>query len=92
MHSSATIENGLKSPLDQYGYSASDEIYRDARVYTKQYGSMDIQLEDGTNLVISPNSSLVIDEYVYAGAGSAGSLAISLTRGAMRMVSGKMEK
>lgn len=69
-----------------------DEIYRDARVYTKQYGSMDIQLEDGTSLVISPNSSLVIDEYVYAGAGSPGSLAISLSRGAMRMVSGKMAK
>lgn len=72
--------------------SENDEIYRDARVYTKQYGSMDIQLEDGTDLAVLPNSSLVIDEYVYAGPGSAGSLAISLTRGAMRMVSGKMSK
>lgn len=69
-----------------------DEIYRDARIYTKQYGSMDIQLEDGTSLIVTENSSLVIDEYVYAGPGTAGSLAISLSRGAMRMVSGKMTK
>ncbi|MGB0852848.1 MAG: FecR family protein [Pikeienuella sp.] len=72
--------------------SERDEIYRDARVYTKQYGSMDIKLEDGTDLVVQENSSLVIDKYVYAGPGKAGSLAISLSRGAMRMVSGKMSK
>lgn len=72
--------------------SEHDDIYRDARVYTKQYGSMEIQLEDGSDLTVMPNSSLVIDEYVYAGAGSPGSLAITLSRGAMRMVSGKMAK
>lgn len=71
---------------------AGAEIYRQARVYTKQYGTAEIRLEDGTSLTVAPNASVVINDYVFAGAGRPGSLALSLGRGAMRMVSGRMPK
>lgn len=68
------------------------EIFQQARVYTKQYGTMEIMLEDGSQLTVAPNSSIVIDEYVFAGERRPGALGISLARGAMRMVSGRMPK
>lgn len=70
----------------------NDAIFRQARVYTKQYGTIEIRLEDGTSLTVAPNASLVIDDYIFAGPANAGSLALSLSRGAMRMVSGRMPK
>ena len=80
-------EGAVGFPID-----AGAEIFRNARVYTKQYGTAEIRLEDGTALTVAPNASVVIDNYVFAGAGRPGSLALSLGRGAMRMVSGRMPK
>lgn len=78
----------------QVGYkvAAGAEIFRQARVYTKDYGTMEIALEDGTALTVAPNASLVIDNYVYSGAPQPGALSLSLARGALRMVSGRMPK
>ncbi len=70
--------------------SVGDEILKQARVYTKQYGTMEIKLEDGTMLTVAPNASLVIDDYVFAGPSRPGRLALSLARGAMRVASGRM--
>ncbi|QIE57659.1 FecR domain-containing protein [Pikeienuella piscinae] len=75
-----------------YAVKKNAEIYQQARVYTKQYGTIEIRLEDGTNLTVAPNASLVIDDYVFAGETRPGSLALSLSRGAIRMVSGRMPK
>lgn len=69
-----------------------DEIFQQARVYTKQYGTIEIRLEDGAKLTVAPNASLVIDEYVFAGPARPGVLALSLGRGAIRMISGRMPK
>lgn len=68
------------------------EIFRSARLYTKQQGTIDVRLDDGTSLTVAPSSSLLIDDYVFAGERRPGSLALSLTRGAVRMASGRMPK
>lgn len=75
-----------------YQVAVYDDVFTNARVYTKQYGTMEVRFDDGTDLLVAPNASIVIDEYVYAGQGRAGSLALSLARGAVRVVSGRMEK
>ncbi len=66
-------------------------IFRNARIYTKSYGSAKILLSDGSDLMITPNSSVVIDDYVFSDGGPQ-SMAVSLTKGALRMVSGRMQK
>ena len=76
---------GVGLPVMQH-----DDVFQNANVYTKQYGSMDVLLDDGTTLTVAPNSSLTIDEYVYAGRQNAGSLSLSLAKGAVRFVSGRM--
>ena len=76
---------GIGFPVKQ-----DDDVFQNARVYTKQYGSMDVMLDDGTSLTVAPNSSITIDEYVYSGRQSTGSLSLSLAKGAVRFVSGRM--
>lgn len=72
--------------------AANDDIFRQARIYTKQYGTLEITLTDGGKLTVAPNAALVIDDYVFAGDTRPGSLAVSVTRGAMRLISGRMPK
>ena len=68
-----------------------ESVYKNARIYTKSYGSAKILLKDGADLMITPNSSIVLDDYVFSD-GGAQSMAVSLTKGALRMVSGRMQK
>ncbi|MEM7546546.1 MAG: FecR family protein [Pseudomonadota bacterium] len=67
-----------------------DTIFQQAKVYTKAYGSLQIKLDDGSDLLISPNSEITIDEYVFQG--TVGSLSLSLGKGALRMISGRLQK
>lgn len=75
-----------------YPLQMRDPIIRDARVYTKLFGTIQILLDDGSDLMISPNSSITIDDYVYAGDDAAGSLSLTLATGALRAISGRMAK
>lgn len=68
-----------------------ESIFRNARIYTKSFGTAKILLKDGSDLMITPNSSIVLDDYVFS-EGGAQSLAVSLSKGALRMVSGRMQK
>lgn len=69
-----------------------DEIYRQETVYTKEYGSIEITFDDDTNLTVGPSSEILIDDYVYSPSSGAGRAAISLARGAMRVISGRLPK
>ncbi len=71
--------------------SFGESIYRNARIYTKSYGSAKILLKDGSDLMITPNSSIVLDDFVFSD-GGAQSMAVSLTKGALRMISGRIQK
>lgn len=74
------------NPIDR-----GDIVYLNATIYTKRYGSTQIVLDDATELLIGPDASIVIDDYVYAGAGGA-SLAMRLGKGALRVISGDLSK
>lgn len=52
-------------------------------------GRGQLLFRDETTLMVAPNSRLVLDEFVYAPGGGDGKLAISLTRGALRMIGGQ---
>ncbi len=67
-----------------------DEVFRNATLYTRQYGTVEVLLDDGTDLMLSPNASVKIDDYVYAG--NSGSMVLSLASGAIRVISGRLPK
>lgn len=67
-----------------------DEIYRQANVYTRDHGGLELAFDDGSSLTLGPNTDLVIDEFVYQPSTGDGEAALSLTRGVLRLVSGRV--
>lgn len=68
----------------------ADSILMNARVYTKRFGTIHILLDDGSDLLITQNSSITIDRFIYAGDGGGGAFTMTLARGALRAISGRM--
>jgi hypothetical protein len=66
-------------------------IHRDERISTNASGVGGFLFEDGTKLAIGPNSSVVIDSYVYGGGSTAKKLTLGATKGALRWISGKSD-
>lgn len=64
-------------------------IYRE-RVVTSDSGSLQLAFLDKSTISVGPNSDLVIDEYVYDPNAGQGRMALTLTRGALRFVGGKI--
>ena len=62
------------------------------RIHTSPTGSVQLLFLDKSTLSIAPNTSLVIDEFVYDPNAGTGKLAASLTRGVFRFVGGKLSK
>jgi hypothetical protein len=72
--------------------ASGDPIYLGDRIVTGPSGGLQIMLMDGTTFSIGPNSSMVIDEFVYDPSTGAGKLTASLTRGTLRLISGKLAR
>ncbi|MEM7507876.1 MAG: FecR family protein [Pseudomonadota bacterium] len=68
------------------------EVYSDGLLYTTNLGSMDVRFDDGTKLTLSPNSRITVDQYVYNPVDTSGEMLVSLSKGALRFVSGKVRK
>lgn len=67
-----------------------DEVYRQATVYTKDHGGLELTFDDASKLTLGPNTNLVIDDYVYSPDTNTGTSAIRLGRGALRLISGRI--
>ena len=71
--------------------SKGDSIFRDERIRSNASGTGAFVFEDGTKLALGPNSTIVIDEYVYRGGAKVEKLAVGATKGTLRWISGKSE-
>lgn len=68
-----------------------DDIHRDETIRTNVSGVGAFRFEDGTKLAVGPNSSVVIDDYVYGGGNTVKKLALGATKGTLRWISGKSD-
>lgn len=69
-----------------------EKVIRDERIITDDLGGSQIIFVDRTTLTISPRSDVTLDRYVYdAGAGE-GEIVLSVARGAMRIIGGRITK
>jgi len=71
---------------------AGDEVVRDEVVRTAADSDARFVLRDNTNLSLGPNSTLKLDRTVFSGDAKAGDIAIKLTTGAFRFVTGDSKK
>jgi hypothetical protein len=68
------------------------DIFLGDRVTTDARGLVQVRFSDNTKLVIGPNSSLVIEDYLLRDDGSSGKLAIDALAGTFRFVTGGAPK
>ncbi len=69
---------------------SGDEIFLGDRIVSRAASGVQIMLLDGTTFSIGPDASMVIDEFVYNPATNTGRLTATLTRGTLRVISGRL--
>ena len=67
------------------------DIFIGDRVITDQNGLVQIKFADATKLVVGPNSSMIIEDYLLREDGSAGKFAINALAGTFRFVTGNAD-
>lgn len=68
-----------------------DAVFWRERIETDRESFTEIELADGTKLSLGPDAKVTVDEFVYA-PGPGGRLALNVTKGMMRFVTGTMSK
>jgi hypothetical protein len=69
-----------------------DDIVRNELVRTNADSSAKFVLRDSTNLLLGPNSTLKLDRAVFSGEKGAGDVAVNLTLGSFRFITGNLAK
>ncbi len=72
-------------------FIGADVVFRE-RVITTSDGQAQLLFLDQSSLLIGPNSSVVIDEFVYDPSTQKGNIAATLTQGSFRYIGGKLSK
>jgi hypothetical protein len=72
--------------------STGDDVVRDEIIQTMADSNAKVVLKDSTNLVLGPNSTLKLDRTVFTDATSIGDIAIKLTTGSFRFITGHSAK
>lgn len=71
---------------------ANDRVIMQEVLETVRGGAMELELADGSVFTLGPSAKVTIDEFVYDPATSAGTKTVSLVQGALRYVSGDMDR
>ncbi|MEL7465728.1 MAG: hypothetical protein AAFN79_16790 [Pseudomonadota bacterium] len=69
-----------------------DRLIQNERLVSSPDGSGQMIFLDQTTLTVSPNSEIILDEYVYDPDADSGQLGLTVTRGVLRMVGGRITK
>ena len=72
--------------------SLANPIFSGDKITTDRIGEAQIKFRDDTKLVVGPNSTLVIDAFVFNADNTARKVSINALRGAFRFISGKSPK
>ena len=72
--------------------SVGTPVYRDETIRTGPSGVVELKFLDETNLALGASSSVKLDQFVYAGNGTADKVVVALGRGAFRFATGASPK
>jgi hypothetical protein len=70
----------------------TDRVVLEERIVAGENGLAQLMFLDQTTLTVGPNSEVVLDRFVYDPDTDAGEVALTLTRGAMRFIGGRISK
>ncbi|MEL6317780.1 MAG: FecR domain-containing protein [Pseudomonadota bacterium] len=89
---SAPRIEGTPPELDPRVLETGVRVIRNERIQTSDSGVGQILFDDQSTLSVAPNSDLTLDQYVYNPATGAGEISMTLTKGAMRFIGGRITK
>ncbi len=69
-----------------------EKLVQDERIVSTNGGGGQVLFLDQTSLTIAPNSEVVLDRYVYDPATDSGEMTVTVLKGAMRFVGGRISK
>lgn len=69
-----------------------EKLILDERITTSEIGGGQVMFLDQTTLTLSPNSNILLDRYVYDPNAQIGDVSVTLLKGAMRFVGGRITK
>ncbi len=81
--------SGPEKPVGRV-LSSGHELFLNEKISTGPKGRLQIMLLDETIFTIGPNSSMVLDEFVYDPASGAGKVTAKVTQGVFRFVTGRI--
>jgi hypothetical protein len=83
--SESTPPGGTTTPL-----TVGAHIVHNEHIHTTPQGTVQLRFTDKSSMSIAPNTSIVIDDYVYDPNAKNGHMLVSLTEGALRFVGGQL--
>jgi hypothetical protein len=83
--SESTPPGGTTTPL-----TVGAHIVHNEHIHTTPQGTAQLRFTDKSSMSIAPNTSIVIDEYVYDPNAKNGHMLVTLTQGALRFVGGEL--
>jgi hypothetical protein len=85
----ATLASG---PGGNRALAVAKPVFSGDKIATGKNGEAQIQFEDNTRLVVGPNSTIAIDKFVFNPDQTVGSVALQMTKGAFRFITGNGAK
>ncbi|MEM1276906.1 MAG: FecR domain-containing protein [Pseudomonadota bacterium] len=67
-------------------------VVENERIETSDRGSGQLLFVDQTSLTVSQNSDIILDKYVYDASADQGDMAMTMTKGALRFIGGRITK
>ncbi len=69
-----------------------ERVHQNEVLITEKSASAEIELMDSTKLAVGPSAKIALDKFIYDAGASTGSIAINMTKGAFRFITGASPK
>lgn len=87
-----TKAEGTPPASDTRVLATGTKMYFEEKVVTNATGRAQLLFADGSSMTVGPNSDLVIDTFIYNPDTKVGDMTVSLTKGFVRFVGGRISK
>lgn len=84
------LSDSTRPGANTVALSVGARIVHKERIHTTPSGTVQLAFLDKSTLSIAPNSSILIDEYIYNPGSGSGHMLATLTEGALRFVGGEL--
>jgi FecR protein len=90
-----TVVNNVDGSLptgNQMPVAQGDNVFLNEAVRSGADSRAKLVLNDSTNLTVGPDSTVKLDDFVYSGPKSSGTIALNMTKGTIRFITGDANK